>query len=294
MQTFQEYLADPAISQSDLKAFDENPQLYYTRKRGLYPPWLPSTELKKKLDFGKLVERFLLHRGDDDGIIVIPGEVLGKGEKRNTNAWRAWRDEQPTDAILLTSSEYKEKMHALQQIETNLREHKEAAKLLHGGRAHHRGKWVCPFTGLQRKCEIDWVFPENETLIVDIKTAADVRPDAFAMQAEKLGYAKQQATYEQCAADEWGASGFGEGVDRFLFLAIRNTAPYNVEVHELSREWIDDAGEWNEKTMERLAKAIEDDNWQSRTHGSINVLNRPRVGKYRFEQEMDIIGESNG
>ena len=247
--TYAEYRADPAISQSDLKAFDRNRQLYHeTRHLKIWEPDPPN----ESMIFGNMVERWLLC-GDkgDEGIVKIPVTALSAAGQRRGKTWDAWKDRQHPDAVLLTPKEYDEKFFGLERIRANVDSHPLAKDMLsqeviEESEVHPRFKWTCPHTGMDRKAELDLWLPD-ERLIVDIKTAADVTPDGFANAAEAFGYAKQAVTYQEKMY-----------ADRVLFIVIKNKKPYNVEVHELDEEWLVDAHDWNRDTMQELKRCTDE------------------------------------
>ena len=75
----------------------------------------------------------------------------------------------------------------------------------------------------------------GDNLIVDLKTAQDASPEAFARTAANFGYHAQAAYYLD------GLRELGECDEDavFLFVVVEKTAPYGVAVYNLDEEALD-------------------------------------------------------
>lgn len=90
----------------------------------------------------------------------------------------------------------------------------------------------CPETGLKLKCRPDG-FIADAGIVLDIKTAQDVSPHGFAKAVNQYGYDLQAAFYIYVLQ----LAGY-QDVDSFIFIGIEKSAPYCVQVHELSEMYL--------------------------------------------------------
>ena len=72
----------------------------------------------------------------------------------------------------------------------------------------------------------------NEKTLVDIKTTQDSSFYSFKGSAYKYGYDRQSAFY-----------GDGFKAERFIFIVIEKSAPYNIGIYECSAEFIEEGRE---------------------------------------------------
>ena len=87
----------------------------------------------------------------------------------------------------------------------------------------------------------------TEEIVLDLKTTADCRPDAFARTRERLAYDLQAAHYVEAVSRLIG------GRPRFAFVAAELEPPYAVFVHELAGGELDVAIERLEEVKRRFA-----------------------------------------
>lgn len=269
------YRAADGISQSDLKLFRSNPQLFNEYRIGKREKQ-PST---KSMEFGSAVDEFLLG-SEKQEIFVIPTTVLTSNGQRRGKKWVEFEACHP--GKLLTQEEYDEQQGYLDDIEANIRGHETANALVYGeGRVcHEQIAWECPYTGMLRKCELD--IRHQNKILVDVKTAKDVTPDGFAQSVENFGYYIQAATYQEAIEELTGAPHV------FYFVVIKNSPPYNVETYQLTGAWLEAGDDFNRTWMEKLKEAIAENSWRSSTHGDLCTIERPRWAAYRSMQEQQL------
>lgn len=265
-----DYLALEGVSQSMLKAFARNRQLYHetyvAKTREPSPP-------NDGQIFGKKCEAFLRAEDDARHVVIIPDDVLGKGGRRGTSAYKDWEAEQLAinpDAVLLKQSEWDDLYGALVDVKRNVLAHESAAKLLlhEAGRWHTAMQWDCPLTGMLRKAEMDRDFQEHR-IIADLKTSTSCDELHFAKECEKWGYHVQAATYLEGAQKLFG------GEWQFHFVVVGSKPPYDVATYRLTPDWIEDGIAFNELWIARLKFAMDRDDWQKPTHGKLVTLQRP-------------------
>lgn len=91
-------------------------------------------------------------------------------------------------------------------------------------------RWTCPDSGVPRKAKLDKWFPAG--LILDLKTAADPSPEAFARACVNLGYHRQAAYYVDAAEQCYGL----EEPARVIFVVLGSEAPFDAWCYELDEE----------------------------------------------------------
>lgn len=109
-------------------------------------------------------------------------------------------------------------------------EHPTAAGILSDGAPEQAVIWADPDTGVTCRGFIDWL---RGNAIVDLKTAKDASPSGFGKDAANLHYDLQAAFYQD------GIEHLTGETLPFLHVAVENTAPYFVAVHQLPPEALD-------------------------------------------------------
>jgi hypothetical protein len=113
---------------------------------------------------------------------------------------------------------------------------------------------------------------DNFPLCVDLKTTADPSPEAFARQAQSLGYHHQAAYYvDGCQRCYTG----GQPV-QFLILAVANDEPWDVWPYLLGQDWVGDGAEENWIALNRLAACYQSGDWRDPAQATLTQLERPR------------------
>lgn len=258
-----EYRLLNAVSQSDLKAAYENPQLYHER-------W-PRTSSKAQ-EWGTGLESFLRHGVHD--VTIIPDDVLSTNGQRRGSKWEEWCVAH-SGRVCMKQREYDDAFGAYEIAVRNVRQHEMANRLIYSpsGQWHQRFAWDCEVTGMLLKGEMD-IIDEPLACVTDLKSAADVDPHSFRQDAIKWGYDIQAAMYLRAASlllcdVEWS----------FAWVVVRNKPPYNVEVYEASAELLEYG---NKRLDERLRFYHEcriSGRWVTPTHGLVQTLYPPRYVK---------------
>lgn len=108
------------------------------------------------------------------------------------------------------------------------------------GKAEVTTIWKDVDTGLLCKGRLDFVADKETKTIIDLKTTADASIRGFTNSAVKFGYASQAAMYMDGLNTALGCQGVGDEIyETFIFVCVEKTAPYRVEVHTLSKEFLD-------------------------------------------------------
>jgi hypothetical protein len=102
----------------------------------------------------------------------------------------------------------------------------ECMDLLSGGEAELPQVWRDEDVDVLCKCKADY-WNKDKKILVDIKTTTDASPSGFKLSVKKYSYDRQSAYYSD-----------GFNADRFIFIVIEKTAPYNMGIYECSGETI--------------------------------------------------------
>jgi hypothetical protein len=111
---------------------------------------------------------------------------------------------------------------------------------------------------------------------VELKTARDPSPEAFARQAYQLGYHCQAAFYRRGLAHLLDLDDMTS-----IMVVVRNSPPYDVAVYQWELWFLMLGEEQVEKDLERLARCMSGEqeylaDWERLPEGDIPVLEAPR------------------
>lgn len=253
-----EYHASEGISHSMLEVFIDSPKEYFRRYVDLVRKRVEPTE---EQEFGALVHAHLLERK----VMPIPDDVLARNGAKSGAKWREFAEQHASYHLVKRSV-----WERLQAIEEAVREHGKAATLLFSeGESEVNLRWQDNATGLTLRCRIDRL-PKAVNCIVDVKTCANAGERKFASDAERFGYHRQVAWYQD-GFEEWT----GDPIPPFVFIAIEKADPFRVEAYEFEPEWIE-RGRWeNRDALAALRECYESGVWFSQTAKHIIRLKAP-------------------
>lgn len=104
-------------------------------------------------------------------------------------------------------------------------------ELVQSGMIETAGFWIDAETGMLCRCKPDLYSPAL-SVILDIKTTADARPDSFARSMRNFGYHCQEAFYSDGWPQAAAAVKGGGPVDGWVFAAIEKEEPYEIALYE--------------------------------------------------------------
>ncbi len=214
---FAQYLAIDAISAHGLMQMERSPAHY---RASLAAPRAPSAAQQ----LGTLTHLAILEPDEFARRVRIEPDV-----NRRTNAGKAelaeWQASLPDDAEIASAEQH---ALALAMREAVLAQ-PFARALLDAGRAETTLLWTDAETGVACKARPDWL-PEGHAVILDLKTAADASPAAFARAAGNFKYHVQESFYLDAARAVLNAD------LAFLFLVVETAPPHAVALYQLDDE----------------------------------------------------------
>jgi hypothetical protein len=140
-----------------------------------------------------------------------------------------------------------------------LETHPLAPLLFKQGAAEVSAFYVCPETGVRRRCRFDFLpnKVDGQRLIVpDYKSTVDADPDRFGKHAADFGYDMADYTYTAALA--------ALGIDsdaRFVFVNQETTAPYLVSLTELNDRDREVGRSKTLRALRRYQACMETDTW---------------------------------
>lgn len=176
------------------------------------------------LDFGTAFHSLVLEPLEFAVRFACGPEETWTRSGKPTKAMQEWAEENEGKTPL--SPVVWDKMNRMRDA---IRAHPKARRLI-SGETEATAIWDDPVTGVRCRGRFDLISDLSPS-IVDLKTAADVTPDAFYRAIYRRGYFLQGAMYLQ-AAQELGLS----QTRNFIILAIEKEPPYWIRIYNLEDE----------------------------------------------------------
>lgn len=120
------------------------------------------------------------------------------------------------------------------------------------------------------------LYREDLSLILDVKTAANAHPDAFARSVVNFGYHAQEAFY----SDGWRT--LGKPVEAFAFLVFEKDPPYACAVYELPPSIVEEGRAIMRAALDKYAECKAANHWPAYGSG-VQELSFKRWD-YRFTE----------
>ncbi len=267
-----EYHALPGVSNSKLKDFIDDPRIYWWKHlSGRYRQ--PQGD---HFDFGSAVHEIAL-LGSNSNIVVIPEDVLSASGSRAGGKWKEFAAAND-DKILLKQADYNAVIRCVDSIYA----HPVANELLKAQGVAERG-FAAEFQelGFALRCRPDRLVNLNgKTIVVDLKTTSETKPEKFVKAVANFGYARQEYFYRKVLSEH------GIEVDAFVFVAVSTDQPHTVDCYSLSDEWLAMAGDDVEAALSDLARRTMENNWEPESRDKVVRLSPPNYLKYRSEYSL--------
>lgn len=143
-----------------------------------------------------------------------------------------------------------------------------AALLFDGGHPEVSMLWTDAETGVECKARADWLCRFHD-VIVDLKTAADASPEAFAKAAGNFKYHLQAAWYQDAAR------ACDIGSKAFVFVVVEVEPPHAVALYVLDDEAIHSGRMRARHALARYAECLKSGEWPG-FEPSIQTLSLPK------------------
>jgi len=185
----------------------------------------------RAFDLGHAVHTRVL--GVGAGIVTYPVEHLTPGGNPSTKAATVeWETAQRAAGFTVVSPDDAGRVDAMAEA---VLAH-ESARPLFEVCEFREASVFADIDGVPVRARFDALSAEtrNGTYAVDLKTAEDATPNGFTRSVSKWGYDVQNGHYE----DVYKAA-TGNNIDRFLFVVVEKSAPFEVSVFEIEPFWVD-------------------------------------------------------
>lgn len=255
-ETFDEYLADPAINASLLKKLRISPLTAFG---------IEEEKKTKALTLGSLYHTYVLEPDlfgenyyiyDETPIIV---ELIDEGAK-SPRATKKYKDWKGTQSDLANGRDMIENGQWLQveQMYERLKQNNPNADVLVRNSEHEVSIYqTIEFNGksYECKCRVDGMNAERG-VIFDLKTTQDAHPEGFGRECGKFSYHIQAAFYKRLVELE-----LGKPIEVFI-IAQETTAPFNNAIYRVSEAMIN-KGDYEIENLLKIASHV-------KTSGELN------------------------
>tara|TARA_R100001082_G_scaffold57951_1_gene32015 strand:+ start:2793 stop:3587 length:795 start_codon:yes stop_codon:yes gene_type:complete len=209
------------VTNSQLGLIKKSPLVYEHFKTN--PDLRPET---KALEFGRAFHMCMLEPEKFDERVLPEPEGINKRTKAGREELAMFMLKNQDNIVLDQKSFY-----SLIGMRNRLFSSHECMDYLSNGVSEQVQVWKDTDSGVLCKCKADY-WKDNEKTLVDIKTTQDSSFYSFKGSAYKYGYDRQSAFY-----------GDGFKAERFIFIVIEKSAPYNIGIYECSAEFIEEGRE---------------------------------------------------
>jgi len=247
---------------SMLSDFRHNPAYFHGRYiAGTIPPDEPSRAMR----IGTLLHLLVLQ----PHVKVISPPKFDRRTKDGKANHEAFMAQMPPGVVVADQDE----LAIAKACAMSILCHDEASQLIAlEGECEHPIWWIDEETGLRLKSLRD---KATAGILIDLKTAADASPEAFARSMYSYRYFAQAAHYLD------GHEALTGERAQFLFVAVETAPPYTVAIFELDDDALRLGREQNRITMNKLARCLESGDWLPEFSKGVNRISLPRYAAYQ-------------
>ena len=195
------------------------------------------------------------------------GVMRGPADRRG-NAWKdAFADAEAGGKLLLTAGDY----DLARNVADSVLFH-PIGQIMAGNDTVNEASFFAtdPETGLELKCRPDSYRMSGGGIVYDIKTCQSSLPRDVARDVNTYSYALQAAFYLKVLRLA------GYEAKRFSFVFVEKTAPYAVNVSELSDDFLQYAEREVDATLMKIAEASLVNSFETGYSDKVNTLELPR------------------
>lgn len=234
---------------------------------------LTNKEHKDVFDYGTAAHSIILE-GDESGLVVVEASDWRTKAAQEAKCAAYAKGKTP----LLTKD-----IEQVRDMAKVVQEHPIASKLFANGKAEQSAFWPDPNTGVWRRARFDWL-PEivqgRRLIIPDYKTAVSADPEKFSKHAADFRYHMQDPWYRDAILH----LGLHNNV-AFVFVVQEKTAPYAVNVIELSPKYVALGRDLNQRAIETYAHCVATDSWPA--YQGVTQVDAPTYVEYETERILD-------
>jgi hypothetical protein len=244
------------LSAHALGDFRRCPLLYRKQELGLVPERDTAAYLVGRATHALILEgrsRYAREFAVGGPINARTGQPFGS----QTKAFATWAAQQSKP--LLSDSQ----AALVEQMTAAVREHGIARDLLSGGVAE--GVVRCPYAGFPCQARIDWLNPNLQVGLVDLKTCEHL--DDFEPAVRAFGYVHQLAFYRALVTV------MSDHVLPVHVIAVEKREPFRCGVWRIAPDVLDQARAQNEEAMAELRRCRATGGWFTR-YEALRVIER--------------------
>jgi hypothetical protein len=242
------YWDHPAVSQSDLKLFDDSPYHFWAAKIAKITPPRDTTTLRR----GRALHARLFEpEGFDERFPRFDLDLRTKVGKEAYAAIDHARVEALDGCVIRD-------MDDVDGMVAGIRANAAAVKLLE--RVTHAEfpiVWTCVETGVECRARLDAIANLGTNVVVDVKSISDVPKQANLEKAiANYGYNRQAAQY-MAAAEAF----LGKRPSEYILVFVESKPPYACAVHTLDSESLAIGNQWRLSALTDLAIRRSENRW---------------------------------
>jgi hypothetical protein len=234
---------------------------------------MANPEHKDIFDYGTAAHSIILE-GDESRLVVVDKPDWRTKEAQEAKAAAHAKGKTP----LLTKD-----LDQVREMAEVQKAHAVAGKLFLNGKPEQSAFWPDPQTGVWRRARFDWlppITPGKRLIIPDYKTAVSADAQKFAKSAADFRYHMQDPWYLDAILD------MGLATDvAFVFVVQEKTAPYAVNVIELSPQYRALGRDLNRRAIETYAHCKATNTWPAYT--GVTQVDPPIYAEYEAERILE-------
>jgi hypothetical protein len=240
--TNEAYHSGPGLSSSGVIRLKQSPSHYWEYKNN--PP-TQTTAMKLGTAFHTLI---LEPESFRKNYAIL--KDFGDCRKVENKAAKAAFIAENENKLLLTQEEHEN----LLKMESALRSHKLAARLLTGGKAEQSVFWTDNETQVLCKCRPD--FLRSDGIVIDLKTSDDASLPQFQKSISKFQYHIQSAFYLDGISQA-----LNEPLTDFIHVVVEKNPPYGVGIYTLDDGSLNKAREEIRDLLKLFSECLNKNQW---------------------------------
>lgn len=280
-ESFADYLADPALSQSQLKQLNE-----LTPRQFWYNNLSPDREVEEPTDAMKLGSAVhmatLEFQKFKDEYVEDRTKDFNKTYKVQKAQYEEWKLSVEGKSLITKSD-----MTMVLRMRDALLSKKVWRILCRNGYSERSLYWKDPLTGIVCKARMDYFIEPCEAypngLILDLKTTANASKAEFSKSIYNYGYYNQLAWYSEGVRVKYDR----EEYPKFIFCAIEKKRPYDSNFFNGTQLMLRIGLMENKKLLNLFADCKNNDRWPGYLD-QVQDIDLPMwtIDKFNFEEEL--------